>query len=515
MGSGKSTVARAVGATAGLPVWDLDEVVAREAGRSVAALFAERGEPAFRDLERRTLRALVERHDRGVFALGGGTVTDRGLRHDLLRAGTVVTLRAGIDELTRRVGAGEGRPLLADQDVGARLAQLLEARADAYAECHAQIETGGRDVESVVQAVLSSAAEAPIVVPFGQRTYRVEVRRGCRMVAAARVAAVAGSARVVLVTDEVVGPLWADEVAASLREAAIAVINVVLPAGEEHKTLRSVERIWEAALAGGIDRGSAVVSLCGGVVGDLSGFAGSTLLRGIAVGHIPTTLLSMVDSAIGGKTGFDTVEGKNLVGTFHQPSFVLCDVDVLTTLPEAERRAGLAEVVKSAWIEGEAAVAGLERDVDALLAGEPEATERAIRMSATMKARVVTLDERESGLRAVLNLGHTVGHAIEASLGFRGIRHGEAVSLGMVAAFRLAVRLGHAAPADLARLTSLLSAIGLPTAVDQHLNERTLSFIGADKKRRSDRIAFVLPAGPGQVEVRPLSLAALPGLLGA
>ncbi len=513
MGSGKSTLARALAAEGGLPVWDLDELVASRAGVTVAQLFAERGEVGFRALERQTLRGLMAEQRHGVVALGGGTVTDDALRRELLRLGTLITLRAAPEELARRVDSGEGRPLLAGPDVLGSLQQLLRARAPAYAECHAEIDTQGRDLGQLAREALAVASAGAIVVPLGLRSYRVEVAAGCRFRAKERTAAISGGGPVVLVSDEIVGPVWGAPLAAALRAIGNRLIEVTLPAGEQHKTLRSVERIWDAALTGGVDRGSVVISVCGGVVGDLSGFAASTLLRGLPVGHVPTTLLSMVDSAIGGKTGFDTPHGKNLLGSFHQPGFVLCDVEVLATLPQAERIAGLAEVVKSAWIEGEEAVAGLERDAAALLAGDAAATERAIRMSASMKARIVSEDEREAGARALLNLGHTVGHAIEAALDYRGIRHGEAVALGMVAAFRVACRLGRAQAGDVERVTRLLQAFGLPTDVDTHLHQRTLSFLGSDKKRRAGQITFVLPAGPGEVALQSLPLARLPELL--
>jgi 3-dehydroquinate synthetase len=221
----------------------------------------------------------------------------------------------------------------------------------------------------------------------------------------------------------------------------------------------------------------------------------------------------MVDSAIGGKTGFDTRHGKNLVGAFHQPSFVLCDVETLATLPDAERRAGLAEVVKAAFIDGEAAVQQLERDAAALRAGDAEATVRAIRMAAALKARVVTEDEREAGLRAVLNLGHTLGHAIEAAQGYSGLRHGEAVALGMVAAFGLSARLGIGTAEQQARLVRLLDTLGLPTDVGAYMRPEVLSFIASDKKRLADSVTFVLPAEPGRIILRPLAIAELPRLL--
>jgi 3-dehydroquinate synthetase len=252
-----------------------------------------------------------------------------------------------------------------------------------------------------------------------------------------------------------------------------------------------------------------VIGVGGGVVGDLAGFAAATLLRGIRVAHVPTTLLSMVDSAIGGKTGFDTRHGKNLVGAFHQPSFVLSDVHVLSSLPRDERRAGLAEVVKSAWIDGEASVAQLEADADALALGDEEATTRAIRMAAQLKARIVTEDERESDVRAHLNLGHTLAHAIEASSGYAGIRHGEAVSIGMVAACRVAVRMGRMQPEAATRAERLLDKLGLPTRVEAFLSDRVLSFISADKKRKGAQVNFVSPGAPGDICLVPLPVSEL------
>jgi shikimate kinase/3-dehydroquinate synthase len=513
MGSGKSSVARVVARRSGLPLFDLDQAIEQHAGVTVATLFAERGEPAFRELERDTLRELLGANPRGVFALGGGTVTDRTLRRELLGAGTLITLRAPVAELARRVGGGEGRPLLAGQDVAARLVALLEARAEAYAECQAVIDTSAADVEGIASAVLAAARDVAVVVPLGVRSYRVEIGAGVRARLATRVSEAAGSPSVVLVSDENVAPLWGEPLAAQLEAAGKRVTRVILPAGEAHKTLASVERIWDAALSGGADRGSVVVGVGGGVVGDLAGFAASALLRGVAVGQVPTSLLAMVDSAIGGKTGFDTRHGKNLVGAFHQPRFVLCDPELLATLPDVERTAGLAEVVKSAWIEGEAAVAGLERDQAALRAGEPAATLRAIRMSAALKTRIVTEDERESGARALLNLGHTVGHAIEAAEGYAGLRHGQAVALGMVAAFRLAAQVGRLGADQVERLCALLTALGLPTDVGRYLEPRVLSFIGSDKKRRSDQVTFVLPGKPGDVRLQPFGLSQLEGLL--
>jgi 3-dehydroquinate synthase len=247
-----------------------------------------------------------------------------------------------------------------------------------------------------------------------------------------------------------------------------------------------------------------VIAVGGGVLGDMAAFAASTILRGIAVAQIPTTLLSMVDSAVGGKTGIDRPQGKNLIGSFHQPRFVLCDVETLTTLPLAERCAGLAEVVKSAWLDGEGSVQLLERNAQALADGELAATAEAVRMSVALKARIVTEDEHETGVRALLNLGHTLGHAIEAASEYKGLRHGEAVALGMVAAFRLSRRLGIASAEHEARMLTLLGALGLPTEVDRYLDEKAYSFLGADKKRKGGKVRFIVPKGPGDTQILPL-----------
>lgn len=505
MGSGKSTLASAIAARTGLHAWDLDREIEARAGMPVTRIFEQQGEDAFRALERECLSVLV-REPSSVIALGGGTVTHAETRRMLLGSGVLITLDAELDELVQRVGGGTGRPLLAGQDVRARLEALLQARAAAYAECHARVPTTGRAIETIAAEVEAVLRRAPIAVPLGERTYRVEVGAGLRSELAARVANIAPSQSVLLVSDENVGPLWADAIGASLREQGLRITDVRIPAGEQHKHVRTVEMLWDAALDAGLDRSSALLGIGGGVVGDLTGFAAATLLRGVPVGHMPTTVLAMVDSAVGGKTGFDTRHGKNLVGAFHQPSFVLCDLDVLATLPVRERRAGLAEVVKSAWIDGETAVARLEADHAALIAGDSSATLAAIRMAAGLKARVVSEDEREGGLRAVLNLGHTVGHAIEVAADYSGFLHGEAVALGLVAAFRLSQRFGSATGAQAARMERLLAALGLPTQLDEVLSERALSFLGSDKKRRGASLTLVLPAAPGQVDLRKVPL---------
>jgi shikimate kinase/3-dehydroquinate synthase len=504
MGSGKSSVGAVVAAHLGWRFVDLDARIAEEQGASVREIFERRGEAWFRALERdAALRTLAERSDQ-VIALGGGTVVDRGTRRALLERAFVVTLRAPAAVLASRLAHAHDRPLLAGRDALDVLGAILEERREAYAECHAEIDTHDRDVDAIADDVIARARDRAIVVPLGVRTYRVEIGAGiaARVGERARELAIT---QAVVVCDANVEEPHARRARELLTQAGVRVIAVRLPAGEAHKTIASVERIWDAALEGGVDRAGAVVAVGGGVVGDLAGFAASTLLRGVALIQVPTTLLAMVDSSVGGKTGFDRAQGKNLVGTFHQPSAVLCDVDALATLPREEIVSGLAEVVKSAWIDGEEAVRALERDAAAILAGDRSATIAAIRAAIALKARIVSEDERESGSRALLNLGHTIGHAIEAASGY-SMRHGEAVALGMVAAMRVARSLGHAVDGDLARLQALLDALSLPRDPERYVDARALAFVGSDKKRRGGALRFVLPGAPGRVELRTIAL---------
>lgn len=502
MGAGKSTVAGTVAEQLGTRAIDLDDRVEELAGRPISEIFGERGESAFRELEKTALQTLPS--EAGVVSLGGGTVVDDETRQTLLRDGILITLRADPEVLASRVGDGEGRPLLGDDPAG-NLERLLKSRAAAYAEAHAILDTGALDANEVAAEIVAVRNRAPIVVPLGLRSYCVEVGRGVRHRVGLR-ANEYSDGEAIVVFDGGPDRPWPAEAIRDLSLAAKPPIEVRLPGDEAHKNVSSVEQVWDAALEAEVDRRAIIVGVGGGVIGDLAAFAASTLLRGVALGQIPTTLLAMVDSSVGGKTGFNRPRGKNLVGSFYQPKFVLCDVDTLSTLPSDERIAGLAEAVKSAWLDSEESVAMLERDAEALLAGDAEATIRAVRMSIRLKSRIVHEDELESGRRMLLNLGHTVGHGLEAASDYKGIRHGEGVALGMLAAMRVADQLGRGRREETERLTQLLARLGLPTDLERRLNSRALEFIGSDKKRRGNRIHFVIPRLPGQTDVELLGL---------
>jgi 3-dehydroquinate synthase len=301
------------------------------------------------------------------------------------------------------------------------------------------------------------------------------------------------------VTNETVGPLYLPRLRAALGRRPLA--ECVLPDGERHKTLATLERVFDALAAARVHRDGAVLALGGGVVGDLAGYAAASWQRGVAYAQLPTTLLAQVDSSVGGKTAVNHASGKNLIGAFHQPCVVVADTDALSTLPDRELRAGLAEVIKYGLIRDPAFLDWLEASMPKLLAREPAALAHAIRRSCEVKAEIVGRDEREHGERALLNLGHTFGHAIETAAGYGEWLHGEAVAIGMAMAAETSCRLGWLRRADAARVHAVLAAAGLPTAAPRIGVERALELMRMDKKVLGGRIRLVLLKGLGQAVV--------------
>lgn len=311
----------------------------------------------------------------------------------------------------------------------------------------------------------------------------------------------APAGRLLLVSDSNVGPLYLDDIVAGLEQAGRSVRCFVVPAGEASKSMSTIGGLWTRAFDGPLDRDDCVVALGGGVVGDLAGFLASTLMRGIRVIQVPTTVLAMSDAAIGGKTGINLAAGKNLVGTFHRPSAVFQWTGALSTLSEREHRSGLAEVVKSAWIDGPEFLEGLESRAEALLARELEATSWAVHRAGELKARIVAQDEREGGVRRLLNLGHTFGHALERSSGYGTWTHGECVAIGMVMVFRYGEEAGITSADHRKRLVSLLSSLKLPVAIPSLRVGEWLDPVLRDKKRTGDAIRLILCREPGVCDV--------------
>jgi 3-dehydroquinate synthase len=337
-----------------------------------------------------------------------------------------------------------------------------------------------------------------VQIELGDRSYPILIGQDLLM-DADLIASSIEARSVLIVTNTMVGPLYADVLKHSLKDRRVA--ELALPDGEQHKTLESIGRIIDALVDARMNRDAAVIALGGGVIGDMAGFAAACYQRGIDYIQVPTTLLSQVDSSVGGKTGVNHPKAKNMIGAFHQPRCVIADISTLSTLSDREYRAGIAEVVKYGLIYDRPFFDWLDSNADAFAAREPDAVIYAVRRSCEIKAEVVAGDEREHGIRALLNLGHTFGHAIETALGYGNWLHGEAVAAGMVMAADMSTRLGWLSAHDRDRATRLLTKFGLSTVPPRIGATEALGLMGMDKKVLDGRVRLVLLRGIGKAEV--------------
>jgi shikimate kinase / 3-dehydroquinate synthase len=490
MGAGKSTVADELAAALGASALDSDALLQERLGHSIAREFELHGEEAFRAREEELICTLLDQAGaESVIALGGGSVLSERVRR-ALEGHVTVLLDIDAASAWERVSAQEGaaeRPLASDPDAFARLHagrhEIYEPLADAILP-ELALGRAAQALGALRSLIGAPAGTRMLWASSASGEYPVLVGSG--LLNAELLAAPGGlwpldraSSRPFVISDETVIELYGGR----LRETAGA---FAIAAGESHKTLASAEQIWQAMLAGEITRADHVVALGGGVVGDLAGFCAAAYQRGVPVVHLPTTLLAQVDSAYGGKTGVDLPQAKNYIGFYHQPAGVIVDPDVLQSLPPDELAAGWVEVLKTALIAG----GSLWESV----AAGGEVQESTIVACIRTKLAVVAADERDGSRRQVLNLGHTVGHAIETATGYARFRHGEAVGLGLLAALRLSER------DDLrVHVQQLLSDRGLPVSVSGITPEAILEAIGRDKKRLAGDVPFVLLEKPGVV----------------
>jgi shikimate kinase/3-dehydroquinate synthase len=508
MASGKSSVGKRVAELAGRPFVDLDSRIEARFGLPVTRIFAERGEAEFRKAERETLHELLGASPgpAPVIAVGGGCLVRRELRLAAIDRAVLVSLLVSADDVVARTAGDTSRPNLAG-DPRLRAEELLELRGAAYAEAHERIDTHGVSPEQVAAKVLAVWQRDPLGVAAGENSYSVDAGAG---IARARLLpACEPSTALLLVSDRNVAPLHAAGLEAALTSAGKKLARIDFTPGEQHKHLASIQQVLEAAQAAGLDRKSRFVALGGGVTTDMTGFAAATYLRGVSWVGLPTTLLSMVDASVGGKTGVDLGPAKNAVGAFWQPSSVICDVDYLKTEPERGYRSGFAEVVKTALIGDSELFELLERESAGIAARDSALLVDIVRRCIRLKARIVSADPREAGLRAVLNLGHTVGHALEAQAGYERLTHGEAISLGLVAALAIGQKLGHTPPELAARTRRLLDQLQLLTALANEPLAAAADLIGHDKKRAGSRVNFVFARAVGDVVTLPLDLGEL------
>jgi shikimate kinase/3-dehydroquinate synthase len=501
-GTGKSTLGRRMAQSLELPFVDLDKSIERQAGQSIPEIFRRQGEAGFRQLEKQNLRTILEAPEE-VVSLGGGALLDEDNRRQVEAAGPVLCLHAPVETLAERLERSRvERPLLQSTQVESseraismrtNLEALLARRATHYQSFRLQLDSASPDLSELVFAAQTLAGAFRVSGMGKDYDVRVENQGLDRI--GDEVSRRGLSGPVLVVSDENVANLYGEKVLESLRASGFQASLFAIQPGEEHKSMASVQTMWQAFLECGIDRGSTILALGGGVVGDLAGFAAATYLRGVSWVVAPTTLLAMADSSLGGKTGADLPQGKNLIGAFYPPQLVFADPHVLETLPEMELRSGMAEVVKAGLV-GDARLFELCRSGwEAVHSYRDEIVKRAM----AVKVQVIQDDPYEKGRRACLNLGHTVGHAIEHASGYR-LSHGEAVAIGMVVEACLAEKL-NLAEAGLAHvIRECLESLGLPVAIPAELERgKILEAMQLDKKRRQGQVRFALPVCIGEV----------------
>ncbi len=535
MGSGKTTVGRALAKKLNKRFVDSDHEIEARTGVAISVIFDIEGEASFRQREADVIRDLCQQTDI-VLATGGGAVLNQRSRQILHDSGTVVYLKASIGSILHRTRHDKKRPLLRTADPRKKLEELEQQRDPLYREvAHMIIETGQPQLQTLVQTIVDklpkpahaahtvekiaanlAATESKTMeieiglyktlqVDLGARSYPITIGESLlqdQKLLEQRIRA----KRVVIVTNDVVEPLYLDGLTKQLESIGKQVEAVVLPDGEERKNWESLMLIFDELLQKKCDRKTALIALGGGVIGDMTGFAASAFMRGVPFVQIPTTLLAQVDSSVGGKTGINHPLGKNMIGAFYQPQAVLADISSLSTLPDKELSAGLAEVIKYGAIIDAPFFDWIETNIEKLRARDVEALTYAVLRSCEIKANVVRQDEREGGLRAILNFGHTFGHAIEAGLGYGQWLHGEAVGCGMVMAADLSHRLGYIDFVTKTRITKVVEAAGLPT-VAPDLGEATwLDLMEVDKKNEGGQIKFILlkPLGTSIITTVPL-----------
>ncbi|NLE46447.1 MAG: 3-dehydroquinate synthase [Chloroflexi bacterium] len=503
MGAGKTTIGREVARRLNAHFIDMDDEIEQRAGKSIPAIFAEDGEATFRDMESALCEELSQQQGL-VIATGGGALIDPSNRAVMTRSGTVVCLTCAPDEILQRVtpAAAPDRPLLNVRDMRAEIERLLAARVDAYAAIPWQIDTTSLSVSDIAERVIALADVITLPVDYPGGSYNIHIGDGLldRVGEAMRLAGIPADSRVAVVSNPIVTPLYATRVSDALCSSGFTPIVCSVPDGEQHKTLATVSHLYGQFLVGGLDRSCTVVALGGGVTGDIAGFAAATFMRGIRFTQTPTTLLAMVDSSVGGKTGVDLPQGKNLVGAFKQPALVIIDPTTLSTLPPVEIRSGLAEVIKHGVIGDAGLFDALHRSGGQIAVWWGARAAEWIARALAVKIAIVQEDPFEHGRRAVLNLGHTAGHALEQLSGF-SMRHGEAVGIGMVVAARIAVALGMADPELTNRITAILEQWHLPIRCPPYAVDAIWEAMSHDKKRRGRSLRWILPRAIGEVSV--------------
>ena len=510
-GSGKSAVGRRLAQRHGATFVDLDDVIERRVGRTVPAIFADEGEDAFRRYEREAVLSLgpadPDPRLRRVIATGGGAAIDPRNRWLLYRGRFPVWLAASAEALGHRIGRSPNvRPLIAGRDPVVTIRELAVARERFYSPA---LQIGATaPVNAIVGALEHQMADGPtdsvMLLRAETAIGRVEIGQGIAALAVSGALRRQHARRAILMAEpktwEIAGAAMADALAAD----GWPVERVLLPRGENAKRLRVVEQACRELARLHVDRRETLVAIGGGALTDAAGFIAASYLRGVPIVQVPTTLVGQIDAALGGKTAVDLPEGKNLVGAFHQPVAFVADVSLLATLPPRQLRAALGEAVKMGVLGDERLLELIEEDGEAMARGDRQTFEsgslaEVVERCAWAKVEVVSADERESGPRMTLNLGHTIGHGIEAAAGYSKILHGEAVAYGLRGAFAIARALDITTPERAARVNALLDRLGLGIAPPAVSMESVAEHMATDKKHALGRLSWVLPTATGVI----------------
>ncbi len=528
--SGKSTVARIVASRLAMEYVDIDELIETEQSRTIAEIFAAEGESVFRETESRVLREVAWR--KGVVAAtGGGIIMDPENRKIMQRTGAVVCLETQpaiiVERMRTEAGdnAGNERPLLASTDTLAHVTALKASRQPVYAICDWAVNTDSLTTQDVATEVARGAEagwrrvgaaqlleagahgtdpNVAFTVRTGTASYPIVVAPGALKTLGRRMSERGLTGRACVITDSGIPDYLREMALGNLTETGFDPVLLEIPAGEPSKNLTRANELFAELSAYRIERRDNIVALGGGVVGDLAGFVASTYLRGVAFVQVPTTLLAMVDASIGGKVAIDLPTGKNLVGSFYQPRLVVSDTRALDSLPHRDLTAGWAEVIKTAAILDKDLFDYLKDNAQAILNGDEDMRTHSVLRCSAIKGRVVSLDERETtGLRARLNLGHTLGHALENALGYERLLHGEAVAMGMSFAAHVAERVGALTSEERRQQIALLRAYGLPTTAPSNIDSDDIhAALAVDKKVAEGQTRWILCDGIGRGRLR-------------
>lgn len=502
MGTGKTSVGKELARKLGYEFIDTDTLIERMEGMPISFIFKKKGEEYFRELESRTVEEISQLRN-VVIATGGGVIKNKKNVENLGRRGIIIWLKADPEIILRRVMTEGGkRPLLDVKEPLGEINKLLSERMKLYEQADTYVDTNyitPRETAGEIMEMLALDFDT-VVVDLKEKSYNIIIGSRVLHKLGLRVKEFRPS-RIAIISNKTIFPIYGDTLLRSLREHGTEPEVLLIPDGEEYKSLLWTYYLHGELLKEKFDRDSLLLALGGGVVGDVTGFVASTYMRGIRYIQVPTSLLAQVDSSVGGKTGVNHPLGKNMIGTFYQPSLVMIDVDTLRTLPRKEFYAGIAEIIKYGMIADKALFDYLKIHCEGIVS-LGDSIINVIRRSCQIKADVVSKDEKEAGLRAILNFGHTIGHAVETATGYKTFLHGEAVSIGMCAAADIAVKMGVCEKHSASLLKDLVKIYNLPVSIPEDISvSDIISAMKIDKKVKAGKLRFILPDSIGNVRI--------------